>query len=170
MYLLTVEGDPGQPDLRPHIAVFGFGFLAMLGTIAWSRGTPWRDSRPMPGPLRASFGVFAVLLAAFGTALMFDADVFPWELRPESSFIFGAIYVGAAAYFAIGFIRPWFGNATGQLIGFLAYDLVLLGPFIDRFSVAEDGELLSLAVYTAFLLYSAALAVYYLWLEGWQSG
>jgi hypothetical protein len=79
--------------------------------------------------------------------------------------VFGAIYLGAAAYFALGFLRPRFGNAAGQLIGFLAYDLVLLGPFIDRFSVAEDGELLSLIVYTAFLLYSAGLAVYYLWLE-----
>ena len=165
VYLLTLEGDAGQPDLWPHIAVFGFGFLAMLGTIAWSRRIPWRSERPMPAPLRASFGVFAAVLTAAGLALMFGADIFPWEVRAESSFVFGAIYLGAAAYFAVGFMRPRFGNAAGQLIGFLAYDLVLLGPFIDRFSVAEDGELLSLVVYTAFLLYSAALAVHYLWIE-----
>lgn len=54
------------------------------------------------------------------------------------------------------------GNAVGQLAGFLAYDLVLLAPFFERFTTVRGGSLVSLTIYVAFLLYSGALASYYL--------
>ena len=78
--------------------------------------------------------------------------------------MFGFIYLGAAAYFVSGVFDPRWGNAQGQLVGFLAYDLVLIGPFVDRFDEVHGGELTSLIVYTAFLAYSGVLAVYYLFL------
>jgi hypothetical protein len=54
------------------------------------------------------------------------------------------------------------GNAVGQLAGFLAYDLVLLSPFFGHFDSAQGGSLISLVIYVAFLVYSGALASYYL--------
>ena len=162
VYLLTLAGDAGQPSLGPYVAVFGLGFVAMVITFARSRSIAWQDPRPMPGPVRASFAAFAVMLIGAGTALVFQADIFPWELGDETSVMFGLIYLGAAAYFIWGFLHPAWPNAAGQLIGFLAYDLVLIGPFVDQFSVVSGGRLTSLIVYTAFVLYSGALAVHYL--------
>jgi uncharacterized RmlC-like cupin family protein len=75
------------------------------------------------------------------------------------------IYLGAAVYFLHGVARPSWSNATGQLIGFLAYDLVLIGPFIGHFDEATGGKLLSLIVYTSVLVFTAGLAVYYLFLN-----
>jgi len=65
-------------------------------------------------------------------------------------------------YFIYGARDPHWGNAVGQLAGFLAYDLVLLAPFLEHFSAARGGSLVSLIIYVAFLVYSGALASYYL--------
>lgn len=165
VYLLTLLGDPGQPALGAYAVVFGVSTAAMIAMLAWSRRIAWRDERETPGPLRASFAALALILVAAGTALVFDADIFPWELRSESSVAFGFIYLGAAAYFAYGYLEPRWSNAAGQLIGFLAYDIVLIGPFVDRFGEVSGTELASLIVYTAILAYSAALAVYYLFVD-----
>jgi hypothetical protein len=162
LYLLTLLGDDGQPQLWPYVVVFALGFVAMVVTFMRSRVMAWRDPRPMPGPVRISFAAFAVMLIGAGTALVFQADIFPWALDDESSVMFGLIYLGAAAYFITGFLNPRWPNAAGQLVGFLAYDLVLIGPFIDRFGEVSAGELTSLIVYTAFVVYSGALAAYYL--------
>jgi hypothetical protein len=162
LYLLTLLGDDGQPELWPYVVVFALGFVAMVVTFARTRAMTWRDPRPMPAPVRISFAAFAVMLIGAGTALVFQADIFPWALDDESSVMFGLIYLGAAAYFITGFVRPRWPNAAGQLIGFLAYDLVLIGPFGDRFGEVSGGELTSLIVYTGFVVYSGALAAYYL--------
>jgi hypothetical protein len=119
----------------------------------------------MPTPVRASFALFALILTAAGMALVFHADIFPWALGAETSVIFGFIYLGAAAYFVYGVLDPRWPNAQGQLVGFLAYDLVLIGPFVDRFDEVSGGELTSLIVYTAFVAYSGALAIYYLFVS-----
>jgi hypothetical protein len=162
VYLLTLLGDDGQPELWPYVVVFGLGCLAMIVTFAGERYTEWRDRRPMPTPVRLSFAAFAVMLIGAGAALVLKADIFPWALDDESSVMFGLIYLGAAAYFITGVVDPRWPNAAGQLIGFLAYDLVLIGPFVDRFGEVEGGELTSLIVYTAFVVYSGMLAAYYL--------
>lgn len=57
--------------------------------------------------------------------------------------------------------RRW-DNAGGQLLGFLGYDLVLIGPFLRRFATLPPGHTLSLVTYVIVLLYSGALAVYFL--------
>jgi hypothetical protein len=162
VYVVALAGDPGQPALGAYIAVFALSLVAMVVTFARTRRIAWIDERPMPAPVRASFAAFAVMLVAAGAALVFHADIFPWELGPESSVMFGFIYLGAAAYFVWGFLHPLWSNAAGQLIGFLAYDLVLIGPFVDHFGTASGGQVTSLVVYTAFVVYSGALAAYYL--------
>ena len=53
-------------------------------------------------------------------------------------------------------------NACGQLWSFLAYDLVLIVPFLLRSATVSSAQLPSLIVNTLILVYSAALALYYL--------
>jgi hypothetical protein len=164
-YVVAIAGDPGQPELGAYIAAFAALGLFSLAAYLWSRRLPRRDPRPMPTPVRVSFAFLAIALIGFGTALLFGADVFPWPLSDESSVMFGLIYLGAAVYFIHGIARPSWSNAQGQLIGFLAYDLVLLGPFIDHFDVATGGKLTSLIIYTSVLVFTACLAIYYLFLN-----
>jgi hypothetical protein len=165
-YVLAILGDPGQPELGGYVAAFAALGLFSLAAYLWSRRIPRRDPRPMPAPVRISFAILACALIGFGTALLFGANVFPWPLSDESSVMFGLIYLGAAVYFLHGIARPSWSNATGQLVGFLAYDLVLIGPFIGHFDDASGGQLTSLWIYTGVVVYTACLASYYLFLHG----
>ena len=62
-------------------------------------------------------------------------------------------------YFAYGLWRPVWGNAKGQLVGFLAYDLVLIVPFVRLWFSSPS---LSLAVYIAVIAGSAVVSIWYL--------
>ena len=123
------------------------------------------DPRPLPPLIRLSFGLFAATLIVVGSALLGGAAVFPWPLQAPAGAIFGWTFLGAATYFLDGVIRPRWHNARGQLLGFLAYDLVLIGPFLAHLGNVLPAHRLSLIVYLAVLGYSGGLAIYYLWLH-----
>jgi hypothetical protein len=143
------------------VAIISVLFNALLYLLV--SGTPIKDDRPVPWLLRASFMLFFIMLIGVAIALITNYQtVFPWPLKPQSSVVFGWIFMGAAFYFFYGFIQPSWGNFCGQLIGFLAYDLVLLAPFLQHFETVKEEHQLSLYVYTAVLLYSALLSIYFL--------
>lgn len=150
---------------------FAFGIVSSLialtsaGAFLWSRRIPLLNSIPTPALVKVSFGIFIAALILAGGALILGAQIFPWELNPDSAVIFGCIFLGDAFYFLYGLLRPQWNNACGQLLSFLAYDLVLIVPFIGLFPAVKPGYMLNLVVYTAVLLYSAAVAVYYLFLH-----
>ena len=162
IYVLTLIGKPHEPRLWPYALAFGLAAAGSAGAFLFARQIPWADPRSMPRPVRLSFGVFAMVLIGAGGALLLHASIFPWQLGQETSVMFGLIFLGAATYFICGVLDPHWGNAVGQLAGFLAYDLVLLAPYIERFSTAQGGSLISLIIYVAFLVYSGTLASYYL--------
>ncbi len=156
----------GQPELLPAAVACAIAGGLAAAVLVLARRVPWQDRRPMPAPVRYSFGLFAVVLILVGGALVSAvAHVFPWPLAPESSVMYGFIFLGAATYFIHGFYRPMWANAAGQLVGFLAYDLILIGPFLMHFSAVRPAHRLSLIIYTAVLIYSGALAVYYLFID-----
>ncbi len=151
-------GDPAgrvQMFAIIHLAV---AMVALLLLVA-SQRAEWRDDRPTPVVVRIAFGIFGLGLVVVGTALVLRQNVFPWLLDRDSSIVYGLIFLGAAVYFAYGLRRPVWGNAQGQLIGFLAYDLVLIVPFVRLWLVAPS---LNLAVYLAVIAGSALLAIWYL--------
>jgi hypothetical protein len=163
---LMATGGAGEPRLLAYAAGYAALTPAAVASYFMSRRFPLRDSRPMPGPVRVSFGLFAATLLVVGAALLLRAPhIFPWALRPESSVLFGWIYLGAAVYFVHGVLHPSWQNACGQLLGFLAYDLVLIGPFLAHFGSVPAEHLPSLVVYTSVLLFSGALASYYLFVN-----
>ncbi len=150
----------------PGTTVLGgvaIGAMVLSTAIYWAvRARPLQASPPMPRPVRVSFGLFVVLLTLVGGALLLGQPVFPWPLPAPSAMIYGWIFLGAALYFLDGLLRPRWQNAKGQLLGFLAYDLVLIGPFLTHFTNVLPDHRLSLIIYVAVLLYSGALALYYL--------
>jgi hypothetical protein len=162
VYVLTLTSHPHEPRLWAYALAFGLAAAGSAGAFLFARPIPWADPRSMPQLVRLSFGAFAMILTVAGAALVVHADIFPWQLGQETSVMFGLIFLGAATYFIYGALDPHWGNAVGQLAGFLAYDLVLLAPFLEHFSTARGGSLVSLIIYVAFLVYSGALASYYL--------
>ena len=116
--------------------------------------------------MRVSFLVFIlILVVAGGTLVMQRPGVFPWRLGPEQSVLYGWIFLGAACYFLGALIRPLWANARGQLLGFLAYDLVLIGPFLRHFGTVDPALWINLVIYTTVLAYSALVASYYLFIH-----
>lgn len=136
---------------------------ASAGLYFYCRTIPIRDRRPTPLPVRASFGLFALALIFASLALMrHTAHIFPWPLRDDTAVMIGCIFLGNAVYFIYGLSeRPW-GESAGQLIAFLAYDLVLIGPFLRHINHVLPAHRLSLTLYIVVLIYSGALALFYL--------
>jgi hypothetical protein len=164
IYVLTLLGDASQPRLWPYALVFCLACLGSIASLVWSRGVAWKDSRPMPSLVRGSFAVFAVVLVAAGAALVFHSQIFPWHLAAENSVMFGLSYLGAATYFVYAVLVPRWSNAVGQLAGFLAYDVVLLAPFLGQLTAVRGGQLVSLIIYLTVLSYSGVVAAYYLFI------
>jgi hypothetical protein len=158
-YALTQSwGDPVGRVQMFAVIHLGVAMVALLLLVV-SQGAQWRDARPTPVLVRIAFGVFGLTLVAVGTALVLRYDVFPWLLDDNSSVIYGIVFLGAAVYFAYGLWRPVWGNAKGQLVGFLAYDLVLIVPFMRLWPASPT---LSLAVYLTVIVASALMAIWYL--------
>lgn len=142
------------------------GALFGLGMLIWSVRIPLDTSIPMPALVRWSFALFVVLLVLVSTLLFLRVpNIIPWAITPDLSFAIGLMFIGAAGYFAYGFVRRAWSNAAGQLLGFLAYDVVLIGPFLQRFSVVEPQHFTSLVIYTAVVIYSGLLAIYFLFIH-----
>ena len=131
----------------------------------WSRRCLLTDLRPTPGLVRISFWVFVVTLLLAGTALNLGMPIFPWDLNPNYSVVFGCIFLGDAFYFIYALLRPRWGNAFGQLLSFLAYDLVLIVPFLLLLESVKPSHMQSLIIYIVVLLYSGGLAIHYLFLN-----
>jgi hypothetical protein len=155
---------------RASLHTFGIlaGVMAVAGVVAavWFQRYSFRDPRPTPNPVRISFGLFIVALWVSGGALAAGSQrILPWEVTPEVARIYGWIFIGASSYFLYGLIVPRWSNAAGQLLGFLAYDLVLIVPFILFFRHVAPERMINHIVYTTAVVYSGAVAVYYCWVH-----
>jgi len=161
--LFLFSQQEGDQRLLTGALLALIGVLVSVGLFVWFRRYPIHDPRPMPLPVRVSFAMFFVLLAGAGTAAILQVpNVFTWKLTPESMALMGSFFLAAACYFLFGLVRPSWQKACGQLWAFLAYDLVLIVPFLLRFATLSPNQLLNHTVYTLVLVYSGALAVYYL--------
>jgi hypothetical protein len=166
IYLLQTAASGRAPSALFNAVVMAV--VAVFGLILFvvSRPIPIRDARPMPLPLRLAFGTFIVALVFAATELVLRApSIFPWPLNPDSSVLFGWIFYGDACYFLYALLLPRWHNATAQLLSFLAYDLILLPPFLPLFATVAPDHRTSLVLYTGVLVYSAAIALYYLFVD-----
>lgn len=163
LYMLQDYNTSENNRLLTSAVVLGTGAITSVVLVLWARRLPYKDQRATPLPVRAAFGFFTIVLIIVGGMLVTKRpDTFPWTLRDEVSVVYGWIFLGAAVYFGYGVLVPKWHNACGQLLGFLAYDIVLILPFIDHFDVARGAQRTSLILYTAVVVSSALLAVYYL--------
>ena len=151
-------------------AIFGLvsavGIVFGVWLLRYGLGGPITDPRPCPPLVRISFAVFVVALILVGGAMVLkQPNIIPWRITPDGSVVIGWMFLGAAAYFLYALARPSWHNAGGQLAGFLAYDIVLIIPFLQRLPTVAEEFRLSLIVYTIVVTYSGLLAAYYLFLH-----
>lgn len=163
MAVLTFQLSEGRraPLLVFSFAcVFGIAFALLLLWVC--RRMTFRDQRPTPRLVRGSFAFFVVALIGLGGALILKVpNILPWDAPGANGVLYGWMFMGAAVFFGYGIVRPVWGNAVGQLLGFLAYDLVLIIPFVLQLPIIVAERRLSLIVYILVLSYSGALAIYY---------
>jgi hypothetical protein len=163
VFMLQSHAASGNPRLLIAAIVCALSVIALIVAFLTARRYPLANGDPTPMPLRLAFAFFSVALVVVGPLLLLKRpNIFPWPLSAEASVVYGWIFLGAATYFIHGLFRPVWHNAAGQLIGFLAYDLVLIGPFIALFGRVSPANRPSLIVYTTVLLFSGAVAIYYL--------
>lgn len=122
-------------DDRSPLA-FAAGSLALaVGSglvFRWVRRIPPRDGRATPRPVRRIMAGLGLLVGVISVGLLGRVDgLFPWDLRPETSTMFGIVYLGVAVYFAYAALHPAWPMTTGQLLGFVAYTTVLVKPYLD---------------------------------------
>jgi len=157
--------DGGPAALLPFSAISAAIAIVCLGLLIYSQRLKFQDNRSTPWAVRLSFAGFAIALLLTGGALItVRPNIFPWPLSPENSVFYGSIFLGAMCYFIYGLVYPCWSNAKGQLLGFLAYDLVLVVPFFRHFARGKPEMHLSLTVYTTVVSYSGLLAIFFLFL------
>jgi hypothetical protein len=143
-----------------------FGGLFGMALLWWSLRFPIDRTVPMPRLVRWSFVVFIAALVIVSVRLILKTpNVIPWTITPELSLVIGWIFFGAATYFAYSLLRPSWANSAGQLAGFLAYDVVLIVPFLQRLPTTTPEHQMGLVIYTAVVIYSGLLAIYYLFVH-----
>lgn len=162
LWLGLVGGDSGKTI---YGVICAFGALFGVWLFWWSRKLPMDASIPMPPLVRWSFIVFVIALVFTSARLFLGIPTIPWPLTPELSVIVGCIFLGAAAYFVYALLKPSWANAGGQLSGFLAYDLVLIVPFLRALPRVAPEFRTGLIVYTIVVIYSGLLAIYYLFIN-----
>jgi hypothetical protein len=156
----------GNLQMTVYGVVCVLGALFGAALLLWSVRIPLDASRPMPTVVRWSFIFFIVALLIVSTRLVMKVPgAIPWAITPELSVVIGAMFFGAALYFAYGLLRPSWANAAGQLVGFLAYDAVLIGPFLSRLPTVPPQHRAGLIIYTAVVASSGLIAIYYLFVH-----
>jgi hypothetical protein len=163
VYLLSLALQGGRPEVLGYAVATGAGFLVSVVAFLWARRVPVRDPRPTPTPVLVSFLLFALVLIAASVALFSRQEaIFPWPLNPDTSVLFGWIFLGDAFYFLYGLVHRRWHNAAPQLWSFLAYDLLLLGPLLGHLDAVAAEHRPSLLVYIGVLVFSLLVAVAYL--------
>jgi hypothetical protein len=164
--LFQMATSRGNPQMTAYGIAFLLAALFGLGLLLWGMRVPINSTLPMPGLVRWSFVFFILALVIVSTLLVLRVpDVIPWTITPELSVVIGWMFFGAASYFVYALIRPSWLNAAGQLAGFLAYDLVLIVPFLRRLPTAAPEHRVGLIIYTGVVTYSGLLAIYYLFIH-----
>ncbi len=166
VHFFRLYGDRDDAALLVGALAFAAGAVAAAAAGVWAFRHEFRDRVRVPWLLRASYVVFIVLLTLVGGALVLGRDnVFPWPLRDDSATLYGWVFLGAATLFVWCLLRPYRSNAYAPLLAFLAYDAVLIVPFLRHFADVRSDLRDSLIVYTAVLVYSGAIAIYYLFVH-----
>lgn len=166
IFTLQLYAATGNQALLPFGAFSLISGLLGGALMLWSLRMPLDRTPALPPLVRWSFaGFITALIIVSALLLMRTPNVIPWSITPDLSVVIGWMFLGAMTYFAYALVRPSWLNAAGPLAGFLAYDVVLLVPFLQRLPSVAPEHRLGQWIYLAVVIYSGALAIYYLFIH-----
>lgn len=148
---------------NPHAVGYGLVALGGFALIWWSSLHAPKAGIAAPRGARLAMSLVALVLITVSYFLLTKfPTVFPWPIKPETSLLYGALFLGFFFSYAYALWNGRWGDARLLLIGLLAYDLILIGPFLQHFSKVPPAHYTSLVLYVAVLVITAPVAVYYL--------
>jgi len=168
-----------------HVATMAGGFALVLGSAAagyagaavvallvavgsvllhlWARGEPPSDDRRLPPMLRFWCAAYVAILLVAGSALLrVTPGVMPWPVSPDASRTYGWVFIAAAWSFVYPLVTRRVEHVQVGLLGFLAYDVVLIPVFAQHLPVVQPALHTSLVLYLTALVASLAVSVWYL--------
>lgn len=162
--LLFYSRSP-QPALAWFALVIGAAATLCLMLFFRTRRTAG-ESQPTPGIVRLAFMLEVLVLAGAGVLLLLNVpNTLPWNLSPESSVLYGWVFLGLAFYYLYAVLNPQWIHALGPLLGFLVYDLVLFSPLFARFGNIQPEHVRGQVAASIIIIFSAVLGVYYLFIN-----
>jgi hypothetical protein len=166
----VAAGDSTERLLTFAIAACSLALVSAV-LLLLTRKEPWLDPRPTPWLARGAFALFAFVLLIAGGLLVQRIQIFPWVLTRDNAIAYGIIFLGSAAYFIHAIVEPVWSNARGQLLGFLAYDAVLLVPYARLWPSTAGDQQLGLAIYLGVIALSGVIAIWFLFFNPiWKFG
>ncbi len=157
IFVLVADIDDRGPLVVAVLPTVAFGVWLLAAFRDASEGTA-----RTPTVVRGAFAAFSAVLLVVAVALFAGSKVLPWPVSDDVAVVVGLMFLGAAAYFVFGVVRGVWTHAGGQLAGFLAYDVVLIGPLVARVPDVTSEDAVSLTVYLAVVVSSGVLAGWYL--------
>jgi hypothetical protein len=160
---LTLPLSAAESRLRPVALLWVCGALISVGLALYFRRYRIQNAQPLPRTVSVSFGVFILLLAFVGGALLLRTpNIFPLPLAPAAGALIGSAFLGSTAYFLYSLRFPLWRNACAQLWGFLAYDLALIIPLASRLGSVDTAHRPAMMMNVAVLVFSGLLAICFL--------
>ena len=143
------------------------GILAVTGAFLFFRTRHHAaDSQQTPRIVRLAFALEVLVLAGAGILLILKVpNTLPWNLSPESSVLYGWVFLGLAFYYLYAVLTPQWIHALGPMLGFLVYDLVLFSPLFARFGDVQPEHMRGQVTATIIIIFSALLGIYYLFVN-----
>lgn len=141
--------------------------LAVLAGVIFTRTRGLAEtSQPTPRLVIYAFVAEVLVLAGAGILLILKVpNTLPWNLSPESSVLYGWVFLGLAFYYLYAILRPQWIHAIGPLLGFLVYDIVLFSPLFARFGNLQPEHVLGQVAASTIIIFSAALGIYFLFVN-----
>jgi hypothetical protein len=156
-------------DQNPALALFSLvmGILAIVGVILYTRmRRADHDKLSTPPIVLYAFAVEVLVLAGAGILLTLKVpNTLPWNLSPESSVLYGWVFIGLAFYYLYAILNRQWIHALGPLLGFLAYDLVLFSPLFTRFGNLQPEHVRGQVAASIIIIFSGLLGIYYLFVN-----
>ncbi len=162
LVLLSASIGAGEAPGAPAVLCLLAAAAGMAG-FAWVRRVPLTDARPLSNALRVWCAIYLLILLPAGTAMLLRVPgIMPWPVKPLTSMVYGCVFLAAAWSFGYPLLHPRIEHIRVGLVGFLAYDLVLLPPFFGHFDKVLPELRINLILYVSALTASALVSVYYL--------
>lgn len=157
----------GGTDLIIHAAVMAVIAAIAVGTAFTGLSGRADAPRPLPRGLRYTYLALAPLMVLIGVQLLLHIPaILPWPLTWQTSMLLGWILIGFSANYAYVALRGDWAAGQVLLFGFLVYDIAFIVPLLQHAGdVVGEDFWISQVINVCVVVFSALLAVYYLFLN-----